>query len=666
MTLRPRAVSLARPCLLCLLCLPCLLFFPPLSAQPPRLDPDAPIVPEEGGEFPLEPASSHAPFADCAATGVQDRDGAAARREAGRLAQELSEAAGVTAARPEPGDLPDPVPARKIPRVNFVDDEIFGTMETAGVLPAPISTDAEFLRRVTLDLTGRIPDAADVVAFVADTAPDKRVKAVDRLLASDAFNDRWVLFLDDLLKDTAFAASGRLFPNGRNAYHMYFDAAIRGRKPLDQLVRELIVGSGDNTLQPAGNFEVRGIQANGPAQDTYDNLAATTGAVFLGTNIFCTSCHNGAGHTNEINLFLTTVKRSDFWGMSAFWARTTIKRQGTSPNYTFAVGDVASGDYRLGTTDGNKTPRDPATFYPGHTVVKPAFLLTGEMPRSGESYRAALARMVTAHPQFARATVNYLWKEMFSVGIVEPADGFDLLRQDPSNPPPAPWTIQPTHPDLLNRLASELVGKGYDLRAILRVMALSSAYQLSSFYPWEWSDAYAPYFARHFPRRLRAEEVYDAVAKATNLQVALPVNGYPQPVMWAGQLPDVVNEPIGSAGAVRVFLDTFLRGDRDTETRSAQGSISQALASLNNRVVTDRVKSTAAGSTLKGLIAANAQVPDIVKTLYLSTLSRYPTAAEESRAEALFTKLTAGQTKTSVAEDLQFALLNKLDFLFNY
>src|SRR6185369_9824139 len=154
------------------------------------------------------------------------------------------------------------------------------------------------------------------------------------------------------------------------------------------------------------------------------------------------------------------------------------------------------------------------------------------------------ARSVTADPQFARATVNYLWKELFTVGIVEPADSFDLLRQDPSSPPPDPWTIQPTHPRLLARLSEAFAGNGYDLRSLLRLVTTSSAYQLSSYYPGEWNDAWAPYLARHFARRLRAEEMVDAITKATNVPQVYPVNGYPTPVSWAGQLPDV-SEPSG-------------------------------------------------------------------------------------------------------------------------
>ena len=338
-------------------------------------------------------------------------------------------------------------------------------------------------------------------------------------------------------------------------------------------------------------------------------------------------------------------------------------------NYEFLVGENPTGDYRLNTTTGNKTVRDGTWTTPtGLTAITPTFLLTGGKPMAGEGYRAAIARMVTAHPQFAKATVNYLWKELFVLGIVDPADSFDLARQDPSNPPPSPWTIQPTHPNLLVRLGTEFQSSGYDLRSILRLITSSNAYQLSSFYPGTWSDAYAPYFARHYVRRLGAEMMFDAITKATNVTISLPVSGFASPVTSAVQLPDT-NEPQGRTPptntAVRNFLDTFLRGNRDTDPRSYEGSISQALSSMNDpTIVTNRIKNATAGSAVNKLIAASSTPQAIVTSLYLSTLSRLPSVSENTAALALFSAPNAN--KTSVAEDLQFVLLNKLDFLFNY
>ena len=115
--------------------------------------------------------------------------------------------------------------------------------------------------------------------------------------------------------------------------------------------------------------------------------------------------------------------------------------------------------------------------------------------------------MITENPQFARATVNLVWSELMGVGIVDPPLDFDLARLDPANPPPAGWTIQPSHPELLEALAQDFRDHGYDLRRLIRTIAVSSTYQLSSRFEGEWKAAYAPYFARHFVRRLPAEAI---------------------------------------------------------------------------------------------------------------------------------------------------------------
>jgi hypothetical protein len=350
--------------------------------------------------------------------------------------------------------------------------------------------------------------------------------------------------------------------------------------------------------------------------------------------------------------------------MAAFYSRIQMRRQGTQPNFYYTVSDRVTGEYPLGTTTGNKTPRDGNYWAGGASFVTPKFIITGEAPQKNENYRAAMARMITADSQFARAHVNYIWKEMFGMGIVEPADGFDLLRQDPENPPPSPWTIQPTHPNLMKRLGDFYAGSGYDLKTLLRLITQSRSYQLSSTYPGEWKETNTQLFARHFVRRLRAEEVYDALSRATGVQPSLTVNGYTTPVLWAGQLPDVDLEP--GNRQIRTFLSAFVRGDRDSNKRSSEGTILQALTLLNDRTVTDRVKSGTRGTLTNQLVTAKATPEDTVNALYLGTLSRYPTAAELADGTAMFKNLKAGQTVATVTEDLQFALLNKLDFLFNY
>ena len=159
--------------------------------------------------------------------------------------------------------------------------------------------------------------------------------------------------------------------------------------------------------------------------------------------------------------------------------------------------------------------------------VAPQYIFNGDTPRSGENYRVALARNITGDFQFARATVNYMWAQFFGRGIVDPPDTFDPARLDPDNPPPAPWTLQPTNAALLNALAQHFVDCGYNLKALMREIVNSDTYQLSSRYNGQWNAAWEPYFARKFVRRLWAEEVHDAVAQSSGTMPSYSMAGSP-------------------------------------------------------------------------------------------------------------------------------------------
>ena len=546
------------------------------------------------------------------------------------------------------------------PAVNFIDTDLFGAMQKAGIVPTAVAGDEEFLRRVTLDLTGAIPDPATVQAFVADTTPGKRAKMIDQLLASDAFVDRWTMWYGDLVQNVQTSANSREFPQGRNAYYMYIHDSIKAAKPYDQMAREVISGKGVSFTSTTGNanYWVRQIQPNGPIQDTYDNLSAQSGAQFLGMPFLCLSCHNGLGHLELVNQYLKSHTRYDFWGNAAFFARTRAMRVAVtgSTNDQYDVEDNSTGSYQLDTTSGNKTPRQPIN---GQSTVSPAFLLTGEGPRPGEPWRDAYGRILTAHPQFARAAVNYLWKEMFGMGIVEPVGSFDLNRLDPNNLPPG-QTVQPTNPTLLTDLANAFVAGGYDLRSILRTVANSSAYQLSTTYTaGTWNESWTPYFARHIAHRLTAEEMLDAITKSTNVPNTYAVSGGLPAVTKAMQLPDTLearNTPYGR------FLDELGRGNRDDQARTNDSSVAQALSLMNDStIVVSRIHNAKVGSTVNKVLTATKDPGTIVDQIYLATLSRRPTAAERQSGIAFLN----GGILANRAEDLQWVLLNRLEFLFD-
>ncbi|HEY8711888.1 MAG TPA: DUF1553 domain-containing protein, partial [Thermoanaerobaculia bacterium] len=281
-----------------------------------------------------------------------------------------------------------------------------------------------------------------------------------------------------------------------------------------------------------------------------------------------------------------------------------------------------------------------------------------EAPKTGEPRRQAYARILTGSNQFARASVNYVWKEIFGIGIVEPADSFDLLRQDPSTLAPGA-TLQPTHAALLTKLADSFVASGYNLRALIKLIVQSNTYQLSSRYtPGPWNELWTTYYARHYPRRILSESVLDAIAQATNVPIQINVQGL-SPVTRAMALPDPT-EP-GARTQFGPLLTAFGRGDRDTTPRSSDGSIVEALEMLNDAVLTSRIKSTNPSTTVAHVLAATKDPGTIADELYIVTLARHPSSVERDAAIAY---LGSGDLARKT-EDLQYALMNRLEFLFN-
>ena len=550
-----------------------------------------------------------------------------------------------------------------------IDRYIFQTLEEAGVTPAPPATDQEFARRVTLDLTGRIPTVERLLAFLADTSPNKREKLVDELLASEEWVDRWTMFMGDLLKNTDRINAQNVirYPEGRNAFYRWIRAAVAANQPWNKMASAVIAAKGKNSWddgEAAINWLVGGIVQGGPQQDVWDQQAANVAETFLGLgHMNCVLCHDGRGHLDSLSLWGKTATRYSAWGLAAFFSRTTQSRTPATPGqsqpYYWAVTDnmaANAADYRLNTTTGNRPARRAIGSV---TQVKPVYPFSGNEPKPGENYRDALAREVTSDFQFARAMVNRLWKEFFVLGLVEPVDQFDPARLDPDNPPPAPWKLQPSHPRLLNALAQDFIDGGYDIKKLMRQIVTSRAYQLSSRYPGEWNPAWEKLYARKLVRRLWAEEIHDAVVQASGIYPSYRItDGWT--VNWAMQLPEPRNLP---GGAATNFLNSFLRGNREDEERRAEGSPSQVLYLMNDSFVVSRTKAQGSGASAS-LLARYLNGPDdqLIQRLFLTVLSRYPTE-EESRYAASMLK---SGNRTQQAENLLWSLFNKVDFIFNY
>jgi hypothetical protein len=515
------------------------------------------------------------------------------------------------AASPAAAEPPDGVDVARL--ADRIDHFIEKRCRDESVPLAALSSEPEFLRRAFLDLTGRIPAAAEVYAFLADKRPAKRRQIVETLLDSPRFIEhqtnlwRGLLLPDD---NNAQVLAHRLQLEG------WLRQRLRDGVPLDRLVRELLttpVGSGPSPPDGAGPDGV----STSPAafyranQARPENLAAATARIFLGVRLECAQCHN---------LPFDRWTRAQFWEFAAFFAGLDVRRDGG--NRILSI---------------RERPGRPALRIPETArEVSPRFLDGGE-PDWGRTAdaRAALAAWVTApaNPFFARAAANRLWSQLFGLGLVEPADDFS-----DSNPP--------SHPELLDELARQLVAHRYDMKYLPRAILASRAYQRSSTHP-RGSPAGLRLFARMPVRGLRPEQLFDSIVLAT---------GYPEP----GQRP-----------AFRAdFLARFAAASENRTEQ--QTSVLQVLALMNGAFLGDAT-TLSRGRLLTGISEAPwLDTPGRIQALFVATLSRLPTAEESRRLTAYVSAAKGKETKGQedgekrALADVLWSLLNSSEFLFNH
>lgn len=535
--------------------------------------------------------------------------------------------------------------ARPIRFNNFIDEHVFGRMKKDGIPHAPLASDAEFARRAWLDATGRIPDPDRLKAFLADTKPDKRSRLIETLVSSPEFVDRWTYYFEDL-----FRAGGRMGP-GLNLFHYWVREWLTLDRPYNEVVSDLLTGAGKTSFSvPGAMYYARDfVKAKDDPEtpdahdlvnqpDTVDEFTVTYSKVFLGVNLACISCHDGAAHLEKVNLYLTSKKRQDFYGQAAFFGKT---RQ----IMNWENGYQANTEY---TVDDAGAPYDPKA----ESIVRvprrggdasPRFILSGERPRPDEGNREALARIMTSHPQFRRAFVNRIWAELMGFGIVEPVDDFDLLRTD-----------QASNPALLDALAADFLKSGYSFKHVIRSIMESSAYQLSSSFPGAWEDRFASYYARKYVRMLSAAELHDSIALATGRPGVFSSGS--EKVGMVMQMP----EPKKADAAVQGFMRTFGQSNRDDMPKKVPPSALQAMLLMQSGVVTDRVDSSKGGA-LKALLEAEPDDAKLIAAIFTRSISRPPTPAELTIA-----RKAIALDRRKGAENLQWALLNSPEFFFNY
>jgi hypothetical protein len=491
---------------------------------------------------------------------------------------------------------------------NFIDEKLACKWKDLGLTPSPLCSDDEFLRRLYLNVIGTLPTSAEIEAFLADPPADRRARAIEKVLDRPEFVDFWALKWGDLLRINRDELNER----GMWSFHNWVRAWLRDRKPLDEMVREIITAEGSTyTEGPANYFMVA---------RTPGDWAETTSQLFLGVRIGCAKCHH---HPFE------KWSQDDYAGLSAFFVRL-----GTKNSQEFGVFGQEKVVFLK--------PSGEQTHPRKGTQVRPHPLGGPEMDDPIDR-RIKLADWITApdNPFFARNIVNRFWGYLMGRGLVEPLD--DLRATNP-----------PSNPELLDALAEDFVKHKYDLRHLIRTILSSRAYQLSSTsLPGNKADVQNFYFSRYTVRRLTAEQVADAIDFATGTVEKYP--GLPLGTR-AIQLPD--------SGVKSFLLDTFGRPARQVVCeceRTVQPNIAQALVLLNGEFLNKRIADPK--GRIETLLKAKKDAAEIVEELYLVTLSRRPRPEEADRARHW---ISQAPSPREGLQDLLWALLNSREFLFNH
>jgi len=477
-------------------------------------------------------------------------------------------------------------------------------LDALGLPASPRSSDSDFLRRATLDATGRLPTAAEARAFLADRDPDKRRRLVDRLLDSSDYVDFWTLKRADLVR----CSRRFLTDKGVVSLYQWIRRSVAENWPWDRFVRELLTARGSAHAEGPANFF--------RTAATPETLAETASQAFLGVRIQCARCHN---HPYE------KWTQAQYWQMAAFFARVKT-RKGTQ-----------NGEQLVLLSSGGEV-RHPRT---GQQVAPAALDARPLSEAYAGDRRQVLAEWITSprNPFFARSLVNRVWKHFLGRGLVEPVDDLRVTNP-PSNAP------------LLDWLAQDFVRGGYDVKRLIRTIMLTQTYQRSA-EPVPGNERDGRYGSRFPFKRLGAEQLFDALSAATGVAEKFP--GYPAGTR-AAQLTDT--------GVQNYFLDLFGRPARATPCeceRSDDPTLGQVLHLMNNKGIGERI------GARDGLLARllERKLPDqrLVEELYLTCYARYPTRAEAVRAGRA---LAAAKDRRAAAEDLLWVLMNSKEFVFSH
>lgn len=510
----------------------------------------------------------------------------------------------------------DHLPAAK----NFVDQFVFANLKQIGVPPSPVCDDSTFLRRVSLDIAGRLPTLEETRAFFASPDPDKRDKAIESLLSSpdyaDYFANKWTALLKNKRDEAADITANF-------AFHAWMRDSLLANTSYDQIVRQILAATGTIVANPAVAWYKRVKEPNQQLEDVAQ--------LFLGVRMQCAQCHH---HPFE------RWSQHDYYSLSAFFSQ--VGRKPTA----IAGEDLIFHKRGVAQTENKKT----------RLPVKPAALgqPTLDIPPD-EDPRLQLAGWMSSksNPFFAKALVNRYWKHFFKRGLIEPED--DIRDSNPA-----------TNPELLDALAKHFADNNFDLKSVVRVITQSRTYQLSAM-PNEHNAVDRQNFSHYYPRRMQAEVLLDAIDQVTGAKsdyADLP------PGTRAISLPD------NSYNRASPFLKVFGRpeGASVCECERVQSSsLAQSLHLMNAADV--KAKLAASNGRAESLARAEMPEPKRIRDLYLAAFSREPDAEEirigetfvvKPRTDAKGKPLDTQRAKRQGYEDLLWAIINTKEFLYNH
>ncbi len=493
--------------------------------------------------------------------------------------------------------------SQPIEPANFIDELVFDKLGKLNVPYSNLSTDAEFIRRVYLDTIGIVPTAEETRRFLHDPSDDRRARLVDALLKRPEYAEFWAVKWGDLFANSVLTSS-----DGTAYLQDWLRRAFEENMPYDEFVTRILTSTGSTWEVGAVNFFSRSIE----------DVTTLASQAFLGLGIECARCHD---HPSA------EWTREDFLSMAAFFSQVTGKGRRPPP-----VESIRYIEY-------DKEFRHPET----KQVVRPRFLDGSEpLIRPLEDRRAVLARWMTSkdNPWFARATVNRFWNQFMGRPLVDPVDDFRS-----SNPA--------TNEALLNRLAGDFVENGYDLHHLIRTIANSNTYQLSSVpEPGNRSDEIN--YSRYYLKRLTAEQLIDSIVQIT---------GVPQD--YLGYYPGARAVNLADPGVPSAFLDMFDRPKRDAAKceRNESVSLRQAMHLLVGDTLNEKIRASAESGELARLLRDGKSDGEIVEHLYLTALSRLP---EPNERDDCRTVISRAKDRSTGLQNVLWALVSTNEFLYNH